>query len=118
MSTLRALFLSLAATAAIALGFIGLRAATIDRAADQITITVNPLPGPYVPTSVLDPNQVNDQEATADTAIATAIANGVPPCPTDEIPEDGSPCYWDARVRGNHKGRSYVAQDGRITWEQ
>lgn len=28
--------------------------------------------------------------------------------------EDSSDCFWDARKRGNHKGRSFVNIDGHV----
>ena len=33
----------------------------------------------------------------------------VPPCVTEDDP---GPCYWDADVRGNGMGRSFVVLDG------
>ena len=93
----------LASSVAITLGvlalFLTVRHYTIDRAVTELTaihnqtITVNPDP------------------------IETAIANGVPPCATDEVPEDGSACYWQASTRGNHRGHDYIANHGHHTWE-
>lgn len=34
----------------------------------------------------------------------------VPPCVTEDSPGAATgPCYWDARTRGNHTGRSFTA---------
>lgn len=34
----------------------------------------------------------------------------LPPCVTEDSPGAATgPCYWDARTRGNHQGRSFTA---------
>jgi hypothetical protein len=47
----------------------------------------------------------------------TAIAHPAPPAPRIApcVTEDGSgprPCLWDAKVRGNGKGHSFISVDG------
>jgi hypothetical protein len=107
---------SLAATIAIVGAMLGIRHATgLDAPpAGYQPPTQPPATAPYNPTSTLDPRQVTERKP-AD-PIAQAKAAGVPACQTDEIPTDGSACYWDAHTQGNGRGLSYIANHGRITW--
>lgn len=38
----------------------------------------------------------------------------IPPCATEDSPGGATgPCYWNARTRGNHQGRSFTASPER-----
>ena len=43
--------------------------------------------------------------STTPPIITHAINMGYPACRTED---DQTPCYWDAKARGNGKGRSFV----------
>lgn len=63
---------------------------------------------------------------SASALLAIGYSLPVPPPPTPEpatryvacaTEDSAGPCYWDARVRGNGKGHSFVVhEDGRVEY--
>lgn len=54
------------------------------------------------------------EQVTGTNLLSVTLSNGAHAVLTPCRFEDGRNCYWDASVRGNHRGRSLIVMKGHV----